>query len=68
MQFLIIGKGGKDEKAGKRRLAVREAHLKLGDQMEGRLDSVGMDVLLDDNNKMIGSMAVSDFTLRKRIS
>ncbi len=34
MQFLIIGKDGKDNKAMERRITVRESHLKLGDEME----------------------------------
>ena len=34
MQFLVIGKDGKDSKAMSRRLAGREQHLKLGDEME----------------------------------
>lgn len=34
MQFLIIGKDGIDNKAAERRLRAREAHLKLGDEME----------------------------------
>jgi len=32
MQFLIIGKDGEDEKAMERRMKVRQAHLKLGDE------------------------------------
>lgn len=32
MQFLVIGKDGTDEKAMERRMAVRQAHLKLGDK------------------------------------
>src|SRR3989344_3736956 len=61
MQFLVIGKDGKDEKAAERRLAVREAHLLLGDQMEASGKRWYGCVLKDDKGKMIGSMAILDF-------
>lgn len=67
MQFLIIGKDGKDEKAGERRLAAREEHLKLGDQMEASGDRWYGCALLDDNGKMIGSMAVLDLPSVKEL-
>ena len=67
MQFLVIGKDGRDEKAMERRLAVRQAHLDLGEKMR-RLGSRWYGaVLLDDNNKMIGSMAVMDFSSEKEL-
>lgn len=61
MQFLIIGKDGKDKKALERRLKVREEHLKLGDKMEASGERWYGCVMLDNNGKMIGSMAVLDF-------
>lgn len=61
MQFLVIGKDGDDDKAMERRLAVREAHLKYGTEMEKSGDRWYGAVLLDDDGKMIGSMAVMDF-------
>lgn len=67
MQFLVIGKDGKDEKAVERRLAVRQAHLKLGDQMEQSGSRWYGAVLLDDNQNMIGSMAVMDFPSEKEL-
>jgi len=33
MQFTIIGLDGKDEKALERRLAVRDAHIALGEEL-----------------------------------
>ena len=72
MQFLVIGKDGKDNKAVERRLAVREAHLLLGDQMEASGKRWYGCVLKDDKGKMIGSMAILDFLseeeLKKEIS
>jgi len=61
MQFLIIGKDSTDEKASERRLAVREAHLSLGDKMEKSGERWYGCAILDNDNKMIGSMAVMDF-------
>jgi len=67
MQFLVIGKDGKDEKAQERRMAVREAHLKLGDEMEASGERWYGCVMLDDGGKMIGSMAVMDFPSEKEL-
>ena len=67
MQFLVIGKDGKDKKATDRRMAVREAHLKLGDEMEKSGDRWYWCVMLDDNGRMIGSMAVMDFASEKEL-
>ncbi len=61
MQFLIIGKDGKDKKAMERRMAVRHKHLDLGDKMEKSGDRWYGVVLLDDKGNMTGSMAVMDF-------
>ena len=61
MQYLVIGKDGKDKKASGRRMAVREAHLELGDEMEKLGNRWYGCVILDDDGKMIGSMAVMDF-------
>lgn len=33
MQFLVIGKDGDDPDAMERRLAVRQAHIDLGDEL-----------------------------------
>ncbi len=67
MQFLIIGKDGKDDKAVARRLKAREQHLKLGDEMEASGERWYGCVMLDDNGKMIGSMAVLDFPSEKKL-
>lgn len=67
MQFVVIGKDSKDKKAAERRIAVREAHLKLGDEMEQSGHRWYGCVMLDDDGKMIGSMAVMDFTSEKEL-
>lgn len=68
MQFLVIGKDGKDEKAAERRMTVRKQHLKLGDEMEVSGERWYGCVLLDDDDKMIGSMAVMDFPSKKELN
>ena len=67
MQYLVIGKDGTDEKVIERRMTVREAHLKLGDKMELEGSRWYGCVMLDDNGKMIGSMAVMDFPSEKEL-
>lgn len=67
MQFLVIGKDGKDREAKERRLKVREVHLKLGDEMEASGERWYGCVMLDDNGEMIGSMAVMDFPSEKEL-
>lgn len=65
---MVIGKDGKDKKAMELRLAVREAHLKLGDELEKSGNRWYGCVMLDDKGKMIGSMAVMDFPSRKELN
>ncbi|MEK7597365.1 MAG: YciI family protein [Patescibacteria group bacterium] len=67
MQFLIIGKDEKDEKAMERRMAVREAHITLGDKMEALGERWYGCAILDDDEKMIGSMAMLDFPSEKEL-
>ncbi|MBU0472673.1 MAG: hypothetical protein KKF62_00780 [Bacteroidetes bacterium] len=67
MEFVIIGYDGKDSEAMNRRLAVREAHLKNADKMyeEGKL--LFASALLDENEKMNGSIMFCDFPSREAI-
>jgi len=67
MQFIVDALDGTDEKALERRMAVRDAHLKLAKEMfdEGRwLFAAG---ILSDAGKMIGSMIVCDFESREAL-
>lgn len=61
MQFIVTGYDGTDTGAEKRRLAVREEHLKLANSMreEGKLLFAA--ALLDDYEKMIGSVLIMNF-------
>lgn len=65
MQFLIIGHDSKDEKALERRLAARDAHIKLGDELVRSGNMWYGAAIWDDNNNMIGSMLVMDFPSEK---
>lgn len=67
MQFLIIGRDGKDAKALERRLTVREAHLRLGDELVAAGNMWYGAALWDENNNMIGSMVVMDFPSEKEL-
>ena len=67
MQFLVIGKDGQDKQAKVRRLKSRDAHLKLGDEMEASGNRWYGCVMLDDKGEMIGSMAVMDFASEKEL-
>lgn len=67
MQFVVSGYDGADAEAGKRRLAVREEHLELADAMreEGKLLFAA--ALLDEHEKMIGSVLMMDFSNRAEL-
>lgn len=61
MQFLIIGRDGDDADAMSRRLAVRQAHIELGDEL---LKSGNMwygAAIIDDDGQMKGSALFMDF-------
>ncbi len=67
MQFLVVGLDGDDEGAMDRRLAVREAHIALGDEL---LKSGNMwygAAILDDDGKMKGSALFMDFPSEKEL-
>ena|SRR3989338_1792298 len=65
MQFFVKGLDGTDSEAMERRLAVREAHLALGDKLEASGNRWYGAVLLDDNGKMIGSVSIMNFPSEK---
>jgi uncharacterized protein YciI len=67
MQFLVVGRDGTDDGAPARRMKVREAHLKLGDEMEADGFRWYGASLRDDDGNMIGSFAVMDFPDRQSL-
>lgn len=67
MQFLVLGYDGDDEQALERRLAVREAHVALGDKMRAEGKMLCGAAILDDSGKMVGSVLICDFEDRAEL-
>lgn len=67
MQFVIIAKDGTDDKALERRMAAREAHIKLGDEGVEKGNFLMGTALLNDKGEMCGSMMIVDFPSRKEL-
>lgn len=67
MQFVVTAFDGTDDGALQRRLAAREAHLKLAEGLsqEGRILVGG--AILDDAGRMIGSTLIVDFPSRAEL-
>ncbi|MFZ1290908.1 MAG: YciI family protein [Melioribacteraceae bacterium] len=61
MQFVVIAHDYKDETALKRRLAVREEHLKFAGEMFESGTWLFASALLDENEKMNGSIIFCDY-------
>src|SRR4051812_38692256 len=65
MQFIVVAHDYKD--ALERRLAVRAAHVKLGDTLKAEGKHLYGVVLLDDDAKMRGSVLIVDFPSREEL-
>jgi uncharacterized protein YciI len=61
VEFMLIGRDGTDEGALGRRLAVRERHLALFDELSRRGHFKYGCAILDDTQKMVGSVIVCEF-------
>lgn len=61
MQFVIIGLDGTDNEAPVRRQAVREDHIKIGDELLASGNLWYGAALLHDDGSMKGSMYVMSF-------
>ena len=68
MQFIVIAYDGTDEKALERRMAVRENHLKYAQEMFDAGKWLYATAILDDNDKMIGSMIVCDYPSKEDLN
>ena len=64
MHFVLVAYDGTDEAALDRRMAVREAHLKLAKEMIDSGQWLYACGILDDDERLIGSMIVCDFPSR----
>lgn len=65
MQFIVTGYDGKDENALERRMAAREAHLGMAEKMHKAGRWLYAAAILDDHEKMTGSVIVCDFDSRQ---
>ncbi len=61
MQFVVIARDTPDDGALARRLAARDAHLKLGDELFEAGHLFMASALLDDDGEMCGSVLTVDF-------
>ncbi len=67
MQFLVMGYDAKDEQALERRMRVREAHIATCDKLRDAGKMLYGAAILDDNNKMVGSVIICDFASRAEL-
>ncbi|MBN8659998.1 MAG: YciI family protein [Candidatus Melainabacteria bacterium] len=67
MQFVVTGYDGDDAQALERRLHKREEHLKLAEKMKSQGRLLFATALLDENEKMVGSILVVDFAGREEV-
>ncbi len=67
MQFIVIAHDGKDKNALKRRMKVRESHLKFADEMFEKGKWLYASALLDDDGNMSGTMIVCDFESKEAL-
>ncbi|QBD77082.1 hypothetical protein EPA93_14140 [Ktedonosporobacter rubrisoli] len=67
MQFLVIARDGDDHEALQRRLAAREAHLALVEQMAKAAQHLYAAALLNDAGNMIGSVMICEFPSRDEL-
>jgi uncharacterized protein YciI len=67
MQFVIIGRDGTDEKALERRMAARESHIALGNSMREQGKALYGVAILDEKDKMVGSVYICDFESREEL-
>lgn len=67
MQFIVMGYDGKDEGALDRRMAAREAHLSMAKKMVESGRWLYAAAILNDQEKMAGSVIVCDFDSRQAL-
>ncbi|MDR2570262.1 MAG: YciI family protein [Oscillospiraceae bacterium] len=68
MQFLVTAFDGKDSKAETRRKNVREQHLEGAKKLIKTRKLLYAAAILDDDNKMIGSIMIVDFPSKDALS
>lgn len=64
MKFMLVGRDGHDSEALERRMKAREAHIAMCDQMKAAGTLFYAAAILDDSEKMVGSILICDFPTR----
>jgi uncharacterized protein YciI len=67
VQFVVIGRDGKDAGALERRMKARPAHAALGDKMELEGKLLFRAALLNEKGEMNGSVIAVDLPSRKEV-
>jgi len=67
MQFLITATDGTDEGVSDRRMATREAHVRLVDELKAQNKLLIGGAILNDAGTMVGSMLVGNFVDRAEL-
>jgi uncharacterized protein len=67
VQYLVLGYDGTDEAALERRLASRQAHIALGDQMRDAGKMLFGVAILNESDQMIGSALICDFDNKEEL-
>ena len=67
MQFLVTAFDGTDSEALNRRLAVRSAHVELGNKYRDQGKHLYAAAILNDSEQMIGSVMIVDFKDRTEL-
>jgi uncharacterized protein YciI len=67
MQFMVLAYDGIDTDALARRMAAREAHLKMGSEMHDAGKWLYAAGILNDEGKMCGSLIVCEFKSKEEM-
>ena len=67
MQFVVIAHDATDDEALNRRMAVRDAHMEGVRVLQKNGQILFGGAVLDDNEKMIGSVAIYEFPSREAL-
>ncbi len=67
MQYIVTGYDAVDSDALNRRMAAREDHIAMGDKLKQEGKAICGVALLDDNEKMIGSVYIVNFANREEL-
>ncbi len=67
MQYLIVAHDGTDQDALNRRMLVREAHIKLGDDLVASGNLLFGVAILNSEGRMVGSVLVAEYPSRMEL-